>query len=302
MFSLLLVLLVVDMQAHIASDEGKAAYTSYIKKQNAYYSGSFAPETLLTLTDTVLFERLNTLMGNTCLLTTGSYSYNKLRDYYVSVDKDLNTTGNIIGYYDGKSMNGEWDSGKTYNREHTWPQSKGADKSIPMVYDMQSVRPASAAANSNRGNDAYGEAKSYWDPNTIAINNTYYNVTNLGTYRGDAARVILYDYVVYGEAAPAPSGTAGGGSPAASSAPAPAAGSGEDILAPLEGKFYRVKDAQETPKNVGDHVEAGDVIGYIEAMKTYNAIRADFAGTITAILVNSGDSVEEDDPIMKIAK
>jgi pyruvate carboxylase subunit B len=49
-------------------------------------------------------------------------------------------------------------------------------------------------------------------------------------------------------------------------------------------------------------VKAGDIIGYIEAMKTYNAIRAEFDGTITAILVNSGDSVEEDDPIMKIAK
>lgn len=88
-------------------------------------------------------------------------------------------------------------------------------------------------------------------------------------------------------------------------AAAPAAaptGEGEDIAAPLEGKFYRVKNAQETPKNVGDKVNAGDILGYIEAMKTYNAIRAEFGGTITAILVNSGDNVEEDDVIMKIAK
>lgn len=79
-------------------------------------------------------------------------------------------------------------------------------------------------------------------------------------------------------------------------------GEGEDITAPLEGKFYRVKNAQETPKNVGDKVKAGDILGYIEAMKTYNAIRAEFDGTITAIIVNSGDNVEEDDVIMKIAK
>ncbi len=77
---------------------------------------------------------------------------------------------------------------------------------------------------------------------------------------------------------------------------------GEDILAPLEGKFYRVKDAQESPKQVGDEVKAGDVLGYIEAMKTYNAIRADFDGILTAILVQSGDGVEEDDPILKIAR
>ena len=52
---------------------------------------------------------------------------------------------------------------------------------------------------------------------------------------------------------------------------------------------------------MGDAVQAGDVLGYIEAMKTFNAIRADKPGTITAILVSSGDSVEEDDPIMKLA-
>ena len=77
---------------------------------------------------------------------------------------------------------------------------------------------------------------------------------------------------------------------------------GEAILAPLEGKFYRVKSAQETAKNVGDSVQRGDIIGYIEAMKTYNAIRAEFDGTITEFIVKSGDSVEEDDVLMKIAR
>lgn len=101
--------------------------------------------------------------------------------------------------------------------------------------------------------------------------------------------------IAYGEPAPATSA-------ATAAQPAAATGEGEDILAPLEGKFYRVKNAQETPKNVGDAVKTGDVLGYIEAMKTYNAIRAEFDGTITAILANSGDSVEEDDVIMKIAR
>ena len=61
-----------------------------------------------------------------------------------------------------------------------------------------------------------------------------------------------------------------------------------------------VKDNSETPKKVGDAVKEGDVIAYIEAMKTYNAIRADRDGVITAIIPNNGDSVEEDDVIMKI--
>ena len=94
----------------------------------------------------------------------------------------------------------------------------------------------------------------------------------------------------------------GGEVPAATTA-APAAtpvGEGADLLAPLEGKFYLVKDNSETPVKVGDAVKEGDVVGYIEAMKTFNAIKADRNGVITAILVNSGDSVEEDDVIMKI--
>ena len=77
-------------------------------------------------------------------------------------------------------------------------------------------------------------------------------------------------------------------------------GEGNDVIAPLEGKFYLVKDNSETPKKVGDAVKEGDVIAYIEAMKTYNAIRADRDGVITAIIPNNGDSVEEDDVIMKI--
>lgn len=102
--------------------------------------------------------------------------------------------------------------------------------------------------------------------------------------------------IAYGNEAPAATTAS-----TASAAPV-AAGEGEDILAPLEGKFYRVKDSQETPKQIGEEVKAGDVIGYIEAMKTYNAIRADFDGVLTAILVSSGEAVEEDDPIIKIAR
>ena len=102
--------------------------------------------------------------------------------------------------------------------------------------------------------------------------------------------------IAYGNEAPAATTAS-----TASAAPV-SAGEGEDILAPLEGKFYRVKDSQETPKQIGEEVKAGDVIGYIEAMKTYNAIRADFDGVLTAILVNSGEAVEEDDPIIKIAR
>ena len=77
-------------------------------------------------------------------------------------------------------------------------------------------------------------------------------------------------------------------------------GEGKDVTSPLEGKFYLVKNAQESPRKVGDKVSKGDVLCYIEAMKTYNAVRSEFDGTITAICVNSGDAVSEDDILMKV--
>jgi uncharacterized repeat protein (TIGR02543 family) len=139
-------------------------------------------------------------MGDPCRLNQSGYNYDNLRDNYKNVDRDLNKDDYIIGYYNGYSFAGVWDSGKTWNREHTWPQSKGADSGIDMGHDMQSVRPARASINSSRGNTAYGEGASYYDPNEISIENPNYKTDNLGTYRGDCARVIMYDYLMYGEA------------------------------------------------------------------------------------------------------
>ena len=189
----------IDMQAHVACDEGKQAYSAYLQEQNQYYTGTYAYSTLITLSGDELFGRLNQLMGNTCKLDAWGLDYGDLRYAYVDVDRDLNRSGYIIGYYDGKQLDGDWGSG--WNREHTWPQSKGAKKETTMGHDMQSVRPTNESVNSSRGNTAYGESGSYYDPDDeISINNSAYKKINLGTYRGDAARVILYDYLVYGQA------------------------------------------------------------------------------------------------------
>ena len=96
--------------------------------------------------------------------------------------------------------------------------------------------------------------------------------------------------------------------PAANAAPAAVAaapqaataGEGKEVLSPLEGKFFMVKNASDTPVKVGDVVKEGDVLCYVEAMKTYNAVRAEFDGTITAICLSSGDAVSEDDVLMTI--
>lgn len=81
---------------------------------------------------------------------------------------------------------------------------------------------------------------------------------------------------------------------------APTSGQGTEILSPLEGKFYLIKNASDAPVKVGDVVKAGQVLCYVEAMKTYNAVRAEADGTVAAICLNSGDPVAEDDVIMII--
>ncbi|WP_106831463.1 biotin/lipoyl-containing protein [Parabacteroides pacaensis] len=88
--------------------------------------------------------------------------------------------------------------------------------------------------------------------------------------------------------------------PIASPIPSNAAGVGNEVLSPLEGKFFLVKNASDAPLKVGDAVKKDQILCYVEAMKTYNAVRSEFEGTITAICANPGDSVSEDDVLMKI--
>ena len=108
--------------------------------------------------------------------------------------------------------------------------------------------------------------------------------------------------VAYGEnAAASAAAPATANTPATPAAPAAApAGAGKEVLSPLEGKFYLVKNTSETPVKVGDVVKEGDVLCYVEAMKIYNAVRAEFGGTITSICLSSGDAVSEDDLLMTI--
>jgi pyruvate carboxylase subunit B len=90
----------------------------------------------------------------------------------------------------------------------------------------------------------------------------------------------------------------------AESAPAPvvvqSTGQLKEIPSPLEGKFFLTKDSSETAIKVGDKVKKNDIIGYIESMKTYNAIASEVDGTVTEICFANGDTVDEDDILIKL--
>ena len=88
---------------------------------------------------------------------------------------------------------------------------------------------------------------------------------------------------------------------AAAAAPsAPVSGNATDVIAPISGKFFKTKDSSSKAVAVGDMVKEGDIVGYIEAMKVFNAVAAPASGKVVEICRNSGDDVDEDDVLMKI--
>jgi len=87
---------------------------------------------------------------------------------------------------------------------------------------------------------------------------------------------------------------------AAATPSAPVSGNATDVIAPISGKFFKTKDSSSKAVAVGDMVKEGDIVGYIEAMKVFNAVAAPASGKVVEICRNSGDDVDEDDVLMKI--
>lgn len=84
-------------------------------------------------------------------------------------------------------------------------------------------------------------------------------------------------------------------SPAPAAPTALASGNGHTVNSPLPGVIISI-DVKE-----GQAVKAGQRVAVLEAMKMENDIQADTDGTVTAILVQKGDSVLEGAAILNIA-
>ncbi|UQS86591.1 acetyl-CoA carboxylase biotin carboxyl carrier protein subunit [Nicoliella spurrieriana] len=73
------------------------------------------------------------------------------------------------------------------------------------------------------------------------------------------------------------------------------------VNSPLVGVFYAAKSPQDDPfVKVGTKVKAGDLIGIIEAMKVMTEIKSDRPGVVSKIMVNNGEEVEYDEPLIQI--
>ncbi|QXO17204.1 MULTISPECIES: acetyl-CoA carboxylase biotin carboxyl carrier protein [Vibrio] len=105
-------------------------------------------------------------------------------------------------------------------------------------------------------------------------------------------------------AAPAPvAAPAPAAAPVAAPAEAPAAKvqTGHMVLSPMVGTFYRSPSPDAASFiEVGQKVSVGDTLCIVEAMKMMNQIEADKSGVVTEILVEDGQPVEFDQPLVVI--
>ena len=118
-----------------------------------------------------------------------------------------------------------------------------------------------------------------------------------GSVRISRATVAAPANVQYSIPAAAPTPAAAPAAPAA----APEEIAGHKIRSPMVGTFYRSPSPEAKAfVEVGQTVKVGDALCIVEAMKMMNRIEADKAGVVKAILVNDGEPVEFDEPLIII--
>ena len=135
--------------------------------------------------DSELYKELQDLMSEAQDYQT---TYGATRYLYMYTDCEKN--GNVISsFYSGAKIGPEWDGGATWNREHTWPNSKG-DASGNGENDIMMLRPTATSENGSRGNKAYGKSSGFYNPNSES--------GGKHDLRGDVSRIVLYVYVRWG--------------------------------------------------------------------------------------------------------
>tara|TARA_R110000751_G_scaffold18294_4_gene55857 strand:- start:18482 stop:18952 length:471 start_codon:yes stop_codon:yes gene_type:complete len=113
------------------------------------------------------------------------------------------------------------------------------------------------------------------------------------------AAPVMQSAVMAAPVASAPAAAAA--TPAAAGAPAAPAVSDNAIKSPMVGTVYLSPEpGAKQFFNIGDKVKKGDTLMLVEAMKTFNPVEADRAGTLTALYVTDSQPVEFGEPLALI--
>ena len=92
--------------------------------------------------------------------------------------------------------------------------------------------------------------------------------------------------------------------PATPSSPTPppsAAAKWVEIVSPMVGTFYRAPAPDEPPfVDVGDRISSQQIVCIIEAMKLMNEVESEVTGEVIEILVENGEPVEYNQPLMRV--
>ena len=151
------------------------------------------------------------------------------------------------------------------------------------------------------------------DPRIIGKLAEVLNKNNLSEleYEDEGCRICLKGAAAAVTVVPAAPAVVPATAPIATPAPAPAqtdefaiddyASNAGSVKSPIVGVVYLSPDPTKPDYvSVGDTVKEGDIVCLIEAMKTFNPVKAHRSGTVSKILVESGDPVEYGESLMVI--
>ena len=171
-----------EVEATFLSPKAESFYSKNNTSYNQLSSLSGSSNTSQVMSS-ALYKELQRIMKSNHKKIT---SYNDTRYMFQHTDCENSgkTSNKISSFYSGVAIGPSWDGGSTWNREHTWPNSKGDGDG---ENDIMMLRPTSSSENSSRGNKAYGKSSNFYNPNKES-NNSH-------DLRGDVARIVLYQHV-----------------------------------------------------------------------------------------------------------
>jgi len=123
------------------------------------------------------------------------------------------------------------------------------------------------------------------------------------SHDGWTLRLVRHARASRGEAGPAVAPAPVAAEPQTTARPSEPArpSAASEVRAPLFGVVHLQQAPGEPPfVQVGDVIEAGQLLCSIEAMKVFNDVRAERAGRVAAVLIASGTEVEAGQPLMTL--